>query len=156
MEAIADYDEALRLQPDYALAYYNRGYVNAILTRRKESFADLNTALEFAQAEGDSALAASVEELLQSLEGEARSEERQAGCWGGPGWSQPWPRGPQRQGTGEVSVGRLRGSGWRGFADDSPEAPAPEGCAGPQLAARSRRRALRPKASGNTGQTNDP
>ena len=72
LEAVADYNEALRLQPDYALAYYNRGYVNAILTRQKESFTDLNTALELAQAEGDSALAARVEQLLQQPGGGRR------------------------------------------------------------------------------------
>ena len=43
--AIADYNEALRLRPDYPEAYYGRGIVKQALDRSDEAIADYNEAL---------------------------------------------------------------------------------------------------------------
>ena len=40
MGAIADYDEAIRLKPDYAEAYNNRGTEKGALGQRDEAIAD--------------------------------------------------------------------------------------------------------------------
>ena len=44
-EAIADYDEAIRLKPDYAQAYYNRGNAKGRLERHEEAIADYDEAI---------------------------------------------------------------------------------------------------------------
>ena len=45
-EAIADYDRAIELKPDYAEAYNNRGIANRILECHSEAIADYNRAIE--------------------------------------------------------------------------------------------------------------
>ena len=44
-EAIADYDEALRIDPQLAAAYYNRGNAKGVLGRYEEAIADYDEAL---------------------------------------------------------------------------------------------------------------
>lgn len=44
-EAIADFDEAIRLKPDYVEAYNNRGYAKGMLKRYEEAIADLDTVI---------------------------------------------------------------------------------------------------------------
>ena len=44
-EAIADHDEAIRLETDYAIAYSNRGNAKAALGRREEAIADYDEAI---------------------------------------------------------------------------------------------------------------
>jgi tetratricopeptide (TPR) repeat protein len=43
--AIADYDQAIKLNPQYAEAYYNRGVSYEILGRKAEAIADYREAL---------------------------------------------------------------------------------------------------------------
>lgn len=45
-EAIADYDEALRMDPQLAAAYYNRGNAKGLLGRHEEAIADYDKALQ--------------------------------------------------------------------------------------------------------------
>ena len=44
-EAIADYDQAIRLKPDYAEAYNNRGNAKRALERHDEAIVDYNEAI---------------------------------------------------------------------------------------------------------------
>ena len=44
-EAIVDYDDAIRLKPNYAEAYYNRGNAKDILRRHEEAIADYDDAI---------------------------------------------------------------------------------------------------------------
>ena len=53
LAAISDYDTAIRLKPDYAKAYYNRGTTKTLLNRTSEAKQDLQTALKLAEQAGD-------------------------------------------------------------------------------------------------------
>ena len=44
-EAISDFNEAIRLKPDFAEAYYNRGVAKHVLNHLEDSIADLNIAI---------------------------------------------------------------------------------------------------------------
>ena len=44
-EAIADYNEAIRLNPDFASAYTNRGVANSKLGKHKEAITNYNEAI---------------------------------------------------------------------------------------------------------------
>ena len=44
-EAVADYDQAIRLNPQYTEAYYNRGTAKSMLGRHQEAIADYNEAI---------------------------------------------------------------------------------------------------------------
>ena len=44
--AIADFDTAIRLEPDYALAYYNRGVAKRKLGQLNAAIADYDTAIQ--------------------------------------------------------------------------------------------------------------
>ena len=44
-DAVADYDEAIRLQPDSAAAYYNRGLAKDALKRYDDAIADYDEAI---------------------------------------------------------------------------------------------------------------
>ena len=67
-DAIADYDEAIRLKPDFAEAYYNRGFAKAALGRNDGTREDLETALELAQNANDTDLVVEVKQLLRDLD----------------------------------------------------------------------------------------
>jgi Tfp pilus assembly protein PilF len=46
--ALADYNQAIQLKPDYTLAYVNRGVVRSTLGDRQGAIADLDRAISFA------------------------------------------------------------------------------------------------------------
>ena len=66
--AIAEYDEALQLQPDYAHAYYYRGLVKAALGQQEAAVADLDTAFELAKEAGDIGLIADIADAKRKIE----------------------------------------------------------------------------------------
>ena len=66
-DAIADYDEAIRLRPDLPEAYFIRGVTHHTLGRKQKAISDLQTALELAQAAGNDDLAATIEETLEAV-----------------------------------------------------------------------------------------
>ncbi len=51
--AIADYDTAIQLKPDYAYAYVNRGVAKDKLRQPAAAIVDLNTALNLAEKAGN-------------------------------------------------------------------------------------------------------
>jgi serine protease Do len=65
--AIADFDQALRIQPDYAAAYYNRGIARSALGDKQGAIADLKTAARLFQQQGRPADAQRILELIQQL-----------------------------------------------------------------------------------------
>ena len=65
--AIADYDQALRLKPDYAIAYGNRGVANALLEQVNGARQDFKKALALAREAGDEDIAARAERGLALL-----------------------------------------------------------------------------------------
>ena len=67
-EAIADYDQAVRLQPDQAHFYINRSKANTELGQHQEAIADLEAALELAREAGDSDLITFIEGKIEELE----------------------------------------------------------------------------------------
>ena len=66
--AIADFDTAIRLNPDDATAYYNRGIAKARLNRISEAKRDVQTALRLAKQAGDTRLITRLEGFLDFLE----------------------------------------------------------------------------------------
>ena len=62
--AIADYDQALRLNPDYAAVYYICGLAKHTLGQHQAAIADMKTALKLAQEAGDSALITEIERQI--------------------------------------------------------------------------------------------
>ena len=70
-EAVADYDQAVRLQPDQShYAYINRSNAKAELGQHQEAIADLEAALELAREAGDSDLITFIEGKIEELEQE--------------------------------------------------------------------------------------
>ena len=65
---IAAFDSAIRLKPDYAEAYYNRGLAKAKLNRTWKAKRDLQTALRLAEKAGNTRLKAYIQETLHLLE----------------------------------------------------------------------------------------
>jgi tetratricopeptide (TPR) repeat protein len=65
--AIADYNEAIRLNPHYADAYYNRGIVWAILGDQERAIADLLKSADLSQAQGNQAGYQQVIDLLNQI-----------------------------------------------------------------------------------------
>ena len=45
-EALKDFDTAIGLRPDYALAYYNRGVSKALLGQGQDAIKDCDTAVQ--------------------------------------------------------------------------------------------------------------
>ncbi len=66
-EAIADYDKALRLKPDYDKAYLNRGLSKANQGKTLEAKQDLQTALNLVSNAGDVNLKKRIESALNKL-----------------------------------------------------------------------------------------
>ena len=66
--AVADYDETIRLKPDFAEVYLNRGAAKAELNLKDEARKDFKIALELAQNTGHAALQAKSEKLLRDLD----------------------------------------------------------------------------------------
>ena len=65
--AITDFDEVIRLNPDYAEAYYNRGTAKYTLGRSEEAKSDFQNALGLAKEQGEKELIAVVEKDIQEL-----------------------------------------------------------------------------------------
>ena len=66
--AIADYDIAIRLKPDYVEAYTIRGFAKYKLGRTWEAKQDLRTALKLAEKSGDTVLKTDIESILQKID----------------------------------------------------------------------------------------
>ena len=62
--AIADFDTAIRLNPNYARVYLNRGLAKVLLNRISEAKQDFRTALRLAKQAGDTRLITDIEEVL--------------------------------------------------------------------------------------------
>ena len=67
-DALADYDEAIRLKPDDAAAYSNRGLAKGKLGLKNEARKDFATALKLARVAKNADLVAKVEQLLRDLD----------------------------------------------------------------------------------------
>ena len=67
-EAVADYGEAIRLQPDNADFYINRGAARAELGQYEEAIADLKAVLELARESGNSERIIFIEAKIEELE----------------------------------------------------------------------------------------
>lgn len=63
--AIADYDAAIRLKPDFARAYYNRGEVKDQLGQIPEATTDFQIAGKLGKETGDISLTVTIEQKLQ-------------------------------------------------------------------------------------------
>ena len=66
-KAIEDYNTALRLKPQEAAAYYNRGLAKGDVGRDEEARADWQHALELATEQGNEALVQRTQERLNKL-----------------------------------------------------------------------------------------
>lgn len=63
--AIADYNQAIRLKPDFARAYYSRGGVKDKLGEVSEAMSDFQIAGKLAKEIGDTSLKLTIEQKLQ-------------------------------------------------------------------------------------------
>ena len=66
-DAIADYDEAIRLKPDYAEAYYNQGNAKGALGRNDEARQDFEKVRDLARDAGNDSIADAAEQRLRDL-----------------------------------------------------------------------------------------
>ena len=66
-EAIVDYEKAIRLKPDYAKAYFNRGLSKVSQDKSLEAIQDLQTALNLATNADDIILKKKIESALVEL-----------------------------------------------------------------------------------------
>ena len=64
---MTDFDQAIRLKPDTAYAYYNRGLTKAALGHGEEAQLNLTSARHLARAAGNDSLVALAEQTLQDL-----------------------------------------------------------------------------------------
>ena len=65
---IAACDEAIRLKPDYAKAYYNRGNAKVALDLKNEARKDFETALELARKANNAKIVTQAEQGLRDLD----------------------------------------------------------------------------------------
>ena len=62
--AIPDFDEAIRLNPNFTQAFYSRGKVKAALGHHEDAERDFKTALDLAEKKGDEKLMAQIKPML--------------------------------------------------------------------------------------------
>ncbi len=67
-DAIAAYNQAIRLKPDYAEAYFNRGNSKGTMGRIDEARQDFEKTRDLAHKAGDDSLVALAEQVLQRLD----------------------------------------------------------------------------------------
>ena len=67
-EAITDYNEAIRLKPDHAGAYSNRGNAKAVVGLKDEAQKDFEIGLELARNANNVNMVAQVEQSLLDLD----------------------------------------------------------------------------------------
>jgi Tfp pilus assembly protein PilF len=65
--AIADFSQAIKIDPNNSVAYYNRGLVYAELGKNELARADLKKAKQLDLAQGDAASAENAESILRML-----------------------------------------------------------------------------------------
>ena len=66
--AIADYNLAIQLKPNFIESYINRGTMKSLLGRTWDAKQDLKTALRLAKKAGDARLKADIESMLQKID----------------------------------------------------------------------------------------
>ena len=66
-EAIADHDTAIRINPQHATAYYNRGNTKRSLSRNKEAREDFQKCLDLATQQGNEKVAQAAQKALDNL-----------------------------------------------------------------------------------------
>ena len=66
-EALADYEEAIRVDPEFAHGYSYRAGMKIRQGRDEEAIADLETALKLARAAGDTQHQSYVESWIEEL-----------------------------------------------------------------------------------------
>ncbi|MYB92523.1 tetratricopeptide repeat protein [Candidatus Poribacteria bacterium] len=66
-DAIADFNQAIRIKPNYVEAYVNRGQTKAVLGRTDEARVDFQKALELAEQQENIDAKTYVKEKLQQL-----------------------------------------------------------------------------------------
>ena len=66
-DAISDYDNAIKLKPDFADAHFNRGLAKANLGQTAKANKDFQTALKLATQTGDIALQNKIQDTLLKL-----------------------------------------------------------------------------------------
>ena len=67
-DALADYDEAIRLKPDLAEAYGNRGNAKNALGLKDEARKDFETTLELARNANNAGVMAQAKQSLRDLD----------------------------------------------------------------------------------------
>ena len=76
VDAIADYDEAIRIKPDYVTAYHNRGLVRQMQNNFEKAFNDYQEALELKPNDGVARM--SLFGLLKKMGREEEAKEQEA------------------------------------------------------------------------------
>ena len=68
MKLAEDFDQAIRLKPDYADAYVDRGVTKLWLNNIKGAKADFQIAMELAEQQGTDDLKVQMEQQIQELD----------------------------------------------------------------------------------------
>jgi len=68
--AIADLDQAIKLNPNYAEAYGHRGLVHYVLGNKQEAIKDLQKAVELFEKQGNQEKSQKIIEILKKLQGQ--------------------------------------------------------------------------------------
>ena len=64
--AISDFNETIHLDPDYARAYYGRGFAKNLLGHAKEGNQDIQSALDLSEKAGDEELKSAILKAYKS------------------------------------------------------------------------------------------
>ena len=66
--AIADLNQSLKLNPSYAIAYYNRGLARNKLSDKQSALADFQQAAVLAQKQGNGNLAQKIQKEIKKIQ----------------------------------------------------------------------------------------